>query len=92
MSNTKQIQPIQIWTPEGEKSINTLALTNFFDYHFDNGAGKVEYKLISVDLEIGATELFIGNIDIPASIIQQWGSSDDIIWEHVATTLNLIFA
>ena len=89
MSNTKQIQPIQIWTPDGEKSINVLALTNFFDYHFDDGAGKVEYKLVGVDSELGAIEYFIGNVEIPSSIVQQWGADDTIIWDYVATTLNL---
>jgi hypothetical protein len=89
MSNTRQIQPIQIWTSEGEKSINTLALVNFFDYKFDDGAGKIEYKLINVDLEIGATELFTGNLDIPSSVIQQWGASDDIVWEYVIDKLGL---
>ena len=89
MSNTKQIQPVQIWTPDGEKSINVLALTNFFDYHFDDGGGKVEYKLVGVDSELGATEYFIGNVEIPSSIVQQWGADDTIIWNYVATTLNL---
>jgi hypothetical protein len=88
MSNTRQIQPIQIWTSSGNKEINVLALTNFFDYHFDNGSGKVEYKMINAD-PLGATEYFIGTIDIPASVIQQWGASDDIIWEYVASELGL---
>jgi hypothetical protein len=89
MSNTRQIQPINIWSPDGEKQINTLALTNFFDYHFDDGSGKVEYKLISVDSDLGATEYFVGNIEIPSSIVQQWGADDTIIWDYVATALNL---
>lgn len=89
MSNTRQIQPIQIWTPNGEKSINTLALTNFFDYHFDEGSGKCTYKLIEADEVNGATELFMGDLEIPSDIVQQWGASDDIIWIYVASKLNL---
>ncbi len=89
MSNTRQIQPITTWTPEGEKTITVLALSNFFDYHFDDGAGKVQYKLISVDSELGATEHFVGIIDVPASVVHQWGADDGIIWNYVATALNL---
>jgi len=89
MSNTRQIQSIKIWTPDGEKSINTLALINFFDYHFDEGSGKCTYKLIFSDEINGATELFAGDLEIPSDIIQQWGADDTIIWDYVATTLNL---
>ena len=90
MSNTRTIQPIQIWTPSGNKDINVLGLTNFFDYYFDNGPGKVEYKLISADPMLGATDCYVGTLDVPASIIQQWGASDDIIFQYVADTLGVI--
>jgi hypothetical protein len=88
--NTREIQPIQVWTPSGNKTVTFLALTNFFHYHFDNGIGKVEYKLISTDLEFGATDCYIGILDVPASVIQQWGPSDDIIFDYVADTLGLV--
>lgn len=87
--NIRQIQPITTWTPSGEKTANFLALSNFFNYHFDNGSGNVEYKLINVDPELGATEFFSGAVEIPAEIIQQWGESDDIIWQYVANALGL---
>jgi len=91
MGNTRNIQPIATWTPEGEKSMTILALSNFFDYHFDDGSGKVEYKLIGVDSDTGsAVEYFIGTLDIPSSIIQQWGASDDIIWTYVTAILGII--
>lgn len=88
--NTRQILPIQIWAQNGVKEISVLALSNFFGYHFDNNSGCVEYKLINADVELGATECFVGNIEIPASIVQQWGASDDIVWEYVAEKLGLI--
>jgi len=88
MSNTRNIQPITTWTPNGEKTISILALFNFYDYHFDNGAGKVTYKLIGLENEC-AVEYFTENVEIPSSIVQQWGSSDDIIWNYVATALGL---
>lgn len=87
--NTRTIQPITTWTPSGEKTINLLALSNFSDYHFDDGSGKVEYKLIGADPELGATEYFVDKVEVPASIIQQWGADDTIIWDYVASTLGL---
>ena len=102
MSNTRQIQPVQIWTPSGQKEASVLTLVNFFDYHFDDGAGKVSYKLIgmvsntttddngnTINLPASAVEYITATLDIPSNIIQQWGASDDIIWNYVAQQLNL---
>lgn len=91
MSNTKQIQPVQIWTATGQKEVTILALTNFFDYHFDDGGGKVTYKLIGMEGDpASAIEYITADVNIPSSIIQQWGASDDIIWNYVANFLNLV--
>jgi hypothetical protein len=102
MSNTRQIQPVQIWTATGQKEVSILALTNFFDYHFDDGSGKVNYKLIGmisntttddngniINLPASAIEYINSTLDIPSNIIQQWGASDDIIWNYVSQQLNL---
>lgn len=103
MSNTRTIQPIQIWTTSGIKTATMFSLSNFFDYHFDNGSGKAKYILIGMEsqgtttdengdtvvLPDHAVEYFSDVIEIPASVIQQWGVSDDIIFNYVATTLNL---
>ena len=103
MTNTRPIQPTNIWTDSGNVSAIYLGLTNFYDYHFDNGTGTVEYVLIGmqdngsfVDDDgntivnaPSAVDLFKGNLQIPSSIIQQWGTSDDIIWNYVAQVLNL---
>jgi hypothetical protein len=91
MSNTRQIQPIEVWTSQGLKTASILALTNFYDYHFDNGNGKVTYKLIGMEGDpASAIEYITESLEIPASIIQQWGESDDIIFSYVANKLNLI--
>jgi hypothetical protein len=102
MSNTTQIQTKKVWTTQGEKDATILALSNFCGYNFDNGGGKVEYKLIGMEspgmtinedgleqLPPVAKELFIGTIDVPSSIIQQWGASDSIIWDYVCSQLNI---
>lgn len=104
MSNTREINPQQpIWTSSGNKNAKYLALTDFSNYHFDNGSGVVSYKLIQ-EIDNGTTTLedgtivqnqpslvtlFQGNIAIPSNVVQQWGASDDIIFQYVATQLSL---
>jgi hypothetical protein len=93
--NTRNIQPTNLWTPSGEKEATILSLYNFYDYHFDDGGGKVSYKLIGMEApEVGmpevAVEYYSGVVDISAAIIQQWGASDDVIWTYVSNQLNLI--
>ena len=93
--NIKNIQPTNLWTPNGVKEATILSLYNFYDYHFDDGGGKVSYKLIGMESpEVGqpevAVDYYSGVVDIPAAIIQQWGASDDVIWTYVASQLNLI--
>jgi hypothetical protein len=104
MSNTREIFPQQpIWTTNGTKNAKYLALTNFFGYNFDDGGGTVRYQLIGVQ-ENGTTTLedgtivqnppslvtiFEANLQVPSSVVQQWGASDEIIFNYVATTLGL---
>ena len=78
-------------------------MTDFFNYHFDNGGGTVTYQLIGVQdngtsrLEDGTivqnptslVVLFQSNLQVPSSVVQQWGASDQIMFEYVATTLGL---
>lgn len=84
--NTKNIQQIEVWSPEGQKQVDKLRLLTFYGYNFDNNdGGYVDYQLLSPDdsIQFGATLL------IPPSIVQQWGADDSIIWNYIATTLNL---
>ena len=89
MSNTKKIQPITVWSPTGNKEITVLSLNNFYDYHFDNGDGKVSYILIETNDELGETEHYKGELTIPAELFNQRGTDDSIIWNYVMTQLNL---
>jgi hypothetical protein len=106
MANTRQIQPTPIWTATGNVPATYLGLINFYGYHFNDGPGTVEYTLIGmqdngsfVDEEgntivnaPSAVDLFKGSLEIPAATVQQWGPSDDIIFEYVAQTLGLTLA
>lgn len=88
--NTKEIKPVKIWTAKGEKIATILSLFNFTDYHFDNGSGKVSYKLIAMEGDpASAIDVVTGTVDIPSEIINQWGTDDNIIWAYVASSLNL---
>ena len=96
MANNRQIQSKQIWA-DGEKTATILALTNFTDYHFDGGTGKVYYSLLGMETKVTesesyqvAVEYYNGIVDIPAEVINQWGASDEVIWAYVCSTLNLI--
>ena len=104
MSNIRQIQPVTMWTPTGQKTATLFALVNFFDYHFDGGNGKVTYKLIGMEagqsttLQDGtvvagtesAVDYFTDNLIIPAEVMQEWTGSDDMMFDYVTTTLGLV--
>ena len=85
--NIRNIQPITVWSPEGQREVDKLKLLTFYGYDFNNNdGGYVDYRLLGPDgtIEFGATLL------IPASIVQQWGESDEIIFNYVALTLGLV--
>ncbi len=101
--NTKNIKPTTIFTSNGEKIATILALTEFYGYHFNNDTGNVTYQLLGMEspgtqldengntclLPESAVVYFSGTLKIPPTIIQQWGTSDDIIWEYVLNTLEI---
>lgn len=86
--NTRQIQTKTIWNPiDGNITLDTLVLKDFHHYFFDGGSGIVSYCLRDSNNQ---NEYYSNNIEIPSVIMQQWGSSDDIIFNYVAQQLNLI--
>jgi hypothetical protein len=92
--NTRIIEPKSIWSPNGERIATILSLLDFRDYNFDNGGGKLTYKLLgmeSIDSQPEtAVDYYVADMYIPSEISQQWGASDEIIFEYVATSLGLI--
>lgn len=91
MSNTRNIQPKTIWTPSGDKNATLFSLTNFFNYHFDDGGGQVTYVLSGMEGDPESViSYYTANLPIPSNIIQQWGASDDIIFDYVASQLGLV--
>lgn len=93
MANTRQIEPTTIWSPSGNSEAIYLGLIDFFNYHFDMGGGTATYTLLGTQNNPDGVptyiDLYTANIQIPSEIVQQWGASDQIIFEYVATTLGL---
>lgn len=101
--NTKNIQPKTIFTQYGEKDATILALKEFYGYHFDDGGGKVNYELLGMEspgvqyqenddvtiLPEVAVCYFTGTIDIPSSVVTQWGNDDNIIWDYIMNKLQI---
>lgn len=85
--NKRQIQPMQVWSDGGAISVDALFLKDFYHYHFDGGGGKISYTLGIYQEDYDKIH---GILDVPASIVQQWGPSDDIIFQYVADTLGLV--
>jgi hypothetical protein len=86
--NTRQIQPKQSWSPEtGNITIDTLCLKEFYNYFFNDGGGKVSYSLSNSQTGL---DYFSASLDVPSTVVQQWGSSDQIMFEFVALALNLV--
>lgn len=86
--NTRNITPITSWSPEnGTIILDKLMMKDFNHYFFDGGSGWATYCLQDSSTQL---EYFNKTMEIPSSIIQQWGASDDIIFEYVAQQLNII--
>lgn len=69
-------------TPNGQVTINAIALTNFCGYDFNGASGQVDYAL--GNLNEGNFIPYLNNsITIPNEIVQNWGENDDVIWDYV---------
>lgn len=86
--NTREIQPVSFWTPEGEKSADTILLYNFHGYNFDETDSIVSYKLGFIESE-KFKSLSEGSVALPDSVVQAWGEDDEPIFDYVITQLNL---
>jgi hypothetical protein len=101
--NTRNIQPITIFTVEGQKEVSLLSLVNFCGYDFLDNGGYVTYWLSNLSpttttinedgnqqINPGSyTTVLENKLSIPSSVVQQWGADDDIIFVYVASALGL---
>jgi hypothetical protein len=93
----KQIKPVSFWTFDGNKQANEIMLYNFHQYDFDGTDSVVSYKLgytnSMVDPNGESQEYWVslneGSVKLPDSLVQSWGSDDDLIFDYVVGELNL---
>jgi len=83
--NTKDIQPIDVWSPDGFQPVGKLKFLTFYGYEFNDGPGYIDYELLGQNNEMK----YQASLLIPSDIVQQWGDDDSIIWDYVANTLGL---
>ena len=86
--NYRDIEPVDFWTPEGNKSASRIILYNFHGYNFDGTPSSVSYR-IGNDVAGVWTSLTEGSVAIPDSVVQSWGADDDCIFNYVLAELNL---
>jgi hypothetical protein len=81
----KNIQPFQIWSPEGFIEVSKIKINTFYNYDFARQTGYIDYELLN------STNImqFTGGVFIPAEITQNWGASDDIIFAFIANKLGI---
>ena len=84
--NIKQIQSIEIWSPNGLSSVDKLKFLSFYGYDFNGSGGYVDYQLLGPNDEMQ----YQATIPIPESVVQQWGADDGIIWSYVVSALGLV--
>ena len=104
MSNTREINPqVPVFTQNGVKNAKFLALTDFYDYHFNDGGGTVVFNMIgeqdngTTTLEDGTivtnpisfVTLYASTMQIPSTVVQNWGASDQIVFDYVAQQLGI---
>ena len=101
--NTRNITPFSLELNTGIKTATIFSIRNIFDYHFDNGSAKVIYVLSGMESrgtyvnENGdmqsypesAIDYAVSQMDIPASVIQTWGTDDNVIFDYVANQLGI---
>lgn len=87
--NTRNIEPVEFWTPEGNKSAGEILLYNFHGYNFDGTDSIVSYKIGNTDEGGKWTSLSEGSVFLPDDIVQAWGEDDEPIFDYVIAELNL---
>lgn len=87
--NTRNIQSVEFWTPEGNQSAGEILLYNFHGYNFDSTDSIVSYKIGNTDGSGKWTSLSEGSVFLPDTVVQAWGEDDEPIFDYVIAELNL---
>lgn len=85
-NNEREISPINTWVNGMVKSGNILMINAFISYDFLGGTSLISYSIVNESRQAIAG----GDVNIPFSVVNQWGADDQIIFDYVAQQLNLI--
>jgi hypothetical protein len=87
-NNIIEIEPLQVYTPLGMKSVNILKVCSFSGYDFNGGSGRCEIaigEIINEDFRPYVTD----SVEIPSEVIQNWGADDLPIFEYILSQKQL---
>jgi len=99
--NEIKIQPITTWVNGESKTLDVLRLDNYFQYDFLMCPGRVHYCICETYTSISTDDngnqsqvdqyrsIIDGNVELPWSIVEDWGTDDTPIFDYVLQQLNL---
>lgn len=95
--NEIRIQPINTWVNGVIKTLTVFKLDNYFQYDFLMWPGRVHYCLCEYNTftDDNGVEypnhitIIDGNVDLPLTLIENWGTDDTPIFDYVLTQLGL---
>lgn len=91
--NQREITSVNIWTQGFTYQANVLKLCLYTGYDFIQSAGEVHYDLIqheeAPDGSIYETVLAEGNVPLTYTLVANWGTDDQPIFDYVAQELQL---
>lgn len=95
--NEIEITPINTWVNGVSKTLNVLRLDNYFQYDFLMCPGRVHYCLCEEGTYIDQSgqqqpmnaSIIDGNVDLPWSLVEIWGTDDTPIFDYVLQQLQL---
>jgi hypothetical protein len=89
--NDRAIQPLNLWINGQSSTADVLTLDGYSGYNFVDSAGEVHYVLSSYDSATDTkTSIVQGVVQLDYTIVEDWGSDDQPIFEYVAQQLNLV--
>jgi len=86
------IEPISTWLDGETKSLTIIRFNYYSQYDFNGNAGHVNYSLceeiIKEDITYYAS-IINGSINLPWSVVENWGQDDTPIFDYVLQQLQL---
>ena len=88
--NDRAIARIQIWLNGVTSTAVILNLDGYSGYNFLDSYGSVHWNLVAWDAVTDEkTNIISGVTPLDENTVENWGSSDQIVFDYVAQQLNL---